>query len=88
MIQLSLFNFHWGTSSHPGYENARQINIKDPESTLEFSFAFGDQPLVDLILELSLGLTDEQKAHVAERVTVYTEADLEAARAASGQNNG
>jgi len=76
VIHIAMEDFHWGTNPVEVAPNSRQLNLHDPPSEQTIHVVFGGEPLMNLILELSLGLTDEQKAHVAERVTVYTEEDV------------
>jgi hypothetical protein len=78
MIRINLDEFNWGTNPPAeGFDpNARILNLKDLESGILICCAFGGDPLMNLVLEMSLGLSADQKKHVSERMLVMTEADI------------
>lgn len=67
-LQISLDRPKWGTDPVPGVENARRVNLLDDDSGIIVTFVFGDDPLAKLIMELSEGLTDEQRRDISKKL--------------------
>lgn len=65
-IHIELNNVKWGTDPIPGAENARRLNMLDEQSGILVSVAYGDEPLMNMILEMSEGLTDDQRKAVSK----------------------
>lgn len=65
MIQIELHDVKWGTDFVPGADNARRLNMLDEGSGIIISVIYGDDPLEQLVREMAIGLTDEQRQRMS-----------------------
>lgn len=67
MIQIELLNIKWGSDPMPDVQG-RRLNMLDPDSNQIVTVVFADEPLEQLVREMSWGLTQEQRDRLSEEL--------------------